>query len=137
MIPVFKGTIDAKRKVIFADKNALLIYCAKFKEGQEVEVIIRRKKSKRSLNQNAYYWMICTTIADSSGYESPDEVHEALKMMYLRVNRTGLPDTIRSTTDLNTAEFAEYIDKIKRDAARGVFGGENGIYIPDAGEFIL
>ena len=140
---IFFGEVK-KGKVSLWDKAAYLVNLAKL-EGQEVQLTISKRQKRRTLNQNSYlfgvvyqtlYETIKEIINDSTGYESVDEVHEALKWEYLRVERGhGLPPTVRSTTDLSTAEFSDYVDRIKRDAARGKFGGPSeGIYIPDAGE---
>ncbi len=69
-------------------------------------------------------------MAEYCGYE-PEEMHEALKVRFLLKhgfsNETTTLPTIRSTTDLTTAEFSEYVDQCRRLAA------EMGIIVPDPG----
>lgn len=136
LLPVFRGRMNAKRDIVLDDKDAYLIWKAHFKDGQEVELILRKRLKKRTVDQNSYWWKICQIIAEESGYESADEVHAAMKLRHLRKERPGLPPTIGSTTELSTVEMADLIDKVKREAAQGIYGGgEDGIYIPDAGYF--
>lgn len=83
-------------------------------------------KLPRSQQQNKYYWGCVVDIpAREIGYTS-EEMHEAYKWMFLRMHEEGRPETVRSTTSLNTAEFKEYIDKCVMWCA------EQGFVIPDA-----
>ena len=131
--PVFRGHMNAKRDVVLEDKQAYFIWRCSFRDGQEIELILRKRRKKRTKNQNSYLWgIIYPIIMESSGYATAEEVHDAMKMEFLRVHRDGLPDTVRSTTDLTTAEFSEYVDSIKRWASEFL-----GAYIPDAGEAMV
>jgi hypothetical protein len=133
--PIFFGEVK-QGKVSLWDKTSYMVWLSKL-EGKEVQVTVGAREKKRTMNQNSYlFGVVYAIIQESTGYETVDEVHEAMKFEYLRVNRgNGLPPTTKSTTDLTTKKFGEYIDAIKRDAARGKFGGpESGIFIPDPGE---
>jgi hypothetical protein len=86
------------------------------------EVIIRPHKSKRSLSQNALYWVrldvIRLHIADSTGQiYSAEDIHEFFKGRFLPtkvVTVGGQALKIRqTTTKMDTAEFAEYMDNIE------------------------
>lgn len=82
-------------------------------EGKEVEVCIKKWRDKRTNQQNKYYWgAIIPLLAENFGYEN-EEMHEALKFKFLSKGHTTLP-TVISTTKLDTADFFEYIEKIKR-----------------------
>ena len=82
-------------------------------EGKEVEVCIKKWRDKRSNQQNKYYWgAIIPLLAENFGYEN-EEMHEALKFKFLSKGHTTLP-TVISTTKLDTQDFFEYIEKIKR-----------------------
>ena len=53
-----------------------------------------------------------------------------MKATFLRVMRgDDLPATTKSTADLSTKEFSDYVDSVKRWASEKL-----GCYIPDAGE---
>ena len=98
-------------------------------EGKTVEVVVRRKRKARSNQQNRYYHgVVLRLISDTTGY-SPTEAHEAMKMLFLLAHRDGLPDTVRSTADLSTAEMEEYLSQVRQWASV-----EISTYIPDPNE---
>lgn len=84
-------------------------------EGKEVEVEINVKKSRRSLDQNSFYWLYLGVIERETGNLATD-LHELFKRKFL----PPIPKKIlgvefkipASTTELNKAEFGEYLDKI-------------------------
>jgi hypothetical protein len=87
---------------------------------------VKPYKPSRSDRQNRYYWgVVVRLLADHCGY-TDDEMHDALKWMFLRVSSGNKPDTVRSTKRLTTQEFEVYIETIKRWAAQDM-----GVYIPD------
>jgi len=85
-----------------------------------VEIIVERTHSKRSLNQNAYYWGVMVKIlSDELGYE-PDEVHEILKQKFNPQNLKIQDQEIvigGSTTKMSTIDFMAYVEQIQRWAA--------------------
>lgn len=81
----------------------------------EVEVITRKRKRTRSLKQNDYYWgVVIQKISEYTGH-SAQEVHELMKNLFLRdmliVNKDIYRST-KSTTELSTKQFIDYIQKI-------------------------
>jgi hypothetical protein len=87
------------------------------------EVVIRPYKSKRSLDQNALHWkrmdIIRLHIADSTGQVfSAEDVHEFFKKKFLPVRLIEIGGESvkvrRTTTQLNTKEFSEFMDNIDR-----------------------
>jgi len=124
MNPVHRGKIE-KGKKIYDNPSRYLVHLSKL-EGKRFEETIRKEKSKRSLDQNAYYHgVVVAILSDHCGYET-EEMHEALKEKFL----SAIPDEhglrkIKSTAKLNTVEFEGYQDKIRRWAAQ-----ELNCYIP-------
>lgn len=99
--------------------------------GKRVEVTIRQHRERRSDQQSRYYWgVVVAILADHCGY-TPEEMHDSLKLMFLRDRANEKPGLVRvrSTTALDTREFSEYVDSIKRFAASDL-----RVYIPDPGE---
>lgn len=91
---------------------------------------IIKEKIPRTLKANAYYWVAVVGIpAQHFGY-SVEEMHEALKWLFLRKFEEGKPETVRSTTELSTVEFSEYVEKCRKWAA------EEGLVIPDPDEVL-
>lgn len=74
---------------------------------------------KRTNDQNSLYWKFLTWLMEDCGlkeqYDTEDELHEQFKGRFLVKmveSELGLLTVIRSTKDLDTAEFHEYIEKI-------------------------
>lgn len=100
------------------------------------EIIVRRWRKKRSNPQNRYYFgVVCKIIGDHLGY-TVDEAHSAIGWEFLRVEEEGKPPYVRSTTDLDTEEFNEFLEQVKIWAAKGFGDSEEkgGVYIPDPNE---
>lgn len=87
---------------------------------------------KRSTIQNNYYWAVLWILASETWHEA-EEHHMFFKDKYLKshveVEWLWHITVIRSTTELNTKEFAEYMEKILRDCA------ELWVIVPDKPEW--
>ena len=92
-----------------------------------IEIRIRKYRAKRSLHQNALYWVWLQIIAQDLGYDT-EELHNSFRAMYLTDRSKKIP-LVRSTTVLNKLEFGQYLDKIERQA------GELGITLPQPEEY--
>ena len=97
-------------------------------EGQIVQVIVRKPKTKRTNQQNKWYWSCVVGIpAEHYGY-LPEEMHEAYKFLFLRKHEEGKPETVKSTTELSTKEFAEYCEQCR------IWAAQQGFNIPSPDE---
>ncbi len=117
-----QGTLEGIPRKKFADQ-------LKHFAGKPIELIIRRKKKYRSIQQNKFLWLSYNLISDHTGF-TPDELHEIFKGMFLKrekVNeKTGTLFTYtESTTALTTIEFMEYMERIVKFSAE-----EFGITLP-------
>jgi hypothetical protein len=125
---VFAATVNDRGGINFHDQEALHKHLASFKEGDNLKVIIKPFKtgdSIRSVRANAYYWGVVIDILRLEfGYEK-EEMHDALGLMFRRSVDEFLP-TIQKTSDMNSREFWEYIERVRRWAAM-----EYNITIPD------
>jgi len=80
--------------------------------GQFVEVIVRKRREKRSIKSNRYYWgYVLQQIAEATGY-TKDEAHDALKYQFLREDGDGPLMKVKSTADLSVEEFSEYLERV-------------------------
>jgi len=114
--PVFYGKV-IRGKIKLDNNVRFMEYLATF-EDKRIELVLRDRNVGRSENLNKYYWGVAVkTIADYLGYE-PEEMHKALKE-YLNVE---------STAKMNTKEFKEYLERVRRFAAQ-----KFGVVIPDPG----
>ena len=115
-------------------------------EGKEIEMIIWRKKNRRTTAQNRWYWGVCVKILcgyisdwDKSTMVTPELVHNMLKERFLPVvlgvakRQIVTPhgevlEVPHTTTSLSTVEFMDYKALIQSWAA------ELDIDIPDPNE---
>lgn len=88
---------------------------------------------QRTLPQNRYYYgVVVDILAKEFGY-TKDECNEALRGLFLRIpGENGKPDRILHTRDLDTADFNEYLENIRRWALI-----EFQIYIPEPNEVAI
>ena len=84
------------------------------------------KSTQRSSPQNRYYWGICVEILSEHIGFTPEETHEILKHKFLNPKEAMGYSIYPNTTQLDTREFNQYIEKIQRWAAQ-----ELGCVIPD------
>ncbi len=131
VVPIFEGDIvDRKLKLQNSVKSAIARWCSTFSNGSHMEIVIRKYRSKRTNDQNEYYWgVVIKILSDHFGYES-EEMHEELKLMFNPIQSKIDPNRKigGSTTKMNTVEFYSdqdsYVERICRWAA------EQGVYIP-------
>lgn len=131
--PKFKAQID-KGMLVMEDEEAFGLHLATL-EGDDVSVTVRKWRTKRTSNQNRYLFGGVYPIISRSTGHTKDELHLFYKTMFLkkRVAIMGKEYTVvRSTTDLNTKEFTEYIRSVKNHALR-----ELDIFVPEPEELDL
>jgi hypothetical protein len=89
----------------------------------EVRITVGKKERPRSIPQNNYYWgVVIKMIADFVGENEPENIHEAMGLRFAGVpagdGKLGRALLVRkSTSDMNTFEFEEYMEKIRNFAA--------------------
>lgn len=130
-VPIFRATVR-EAKVRMEDPSRWRGYLSRY-EGRRVQVTVRPDRDARSLKANAYLWgVVYAALADWSGHE-PEEIHDAMRAMFLPTRELGLPDgrtaaALTSTAGLDSEAFGSYVEKVKR------FGAEQGLHIPDPNE---
>ena len=102
-------------------------------EGKKVRVTVERFRTRRSDAQNAYYWaVVVPMIGEAIGEDDKEAIHDMLKaehnyeILVIGDKEIRMPE---STSKLNTAEFAEYVERVRRWAAEWL-----NLYIPDPQE---
>lgn len=100
-------------------------YVRNFKAGCRVEITVKKYNPKRSDRQNRYYWSVVVGYISAYTGQLPEEAHEGLKSMFLKVHHDKLP-YIRSTASLTTKEFNDYVEQCIVWAAQFL-----GVAIPD------
>lgn len=114
------GKVDSSNKLMGINWREFDNQLGHFKDTA-VELILRKKKKYRSIQQNKLLWTYYTMIADHTGF-SKDEIHSILKLKFLKVEKanqsTGaIYPYVRSTTELTTTEMMDYISEIQKFAA--------------------
>lgn len=127
--PVFTGQIDERGRIVLEQPVNYGRWLQRL-AGQRVELIVRKRRAQRSDRQNrAYFGIVVAMLAEHCGYE-PDEMHEALAWKFLGIDQAGDPlPRRRSTAGLTTAEFEDYVGRVRRWAAE-----ELGCDIPEPNE---
>lgn len=130
----FRGKVKQGR-FIPADPRRFSLAFVHYKDGTPIEVIIRKPRKERSTDQNKYYWgVVIDIISDMTGF-SPQEAHDCMRMKFLtsmvEVENASLPRA-KSTTELTTVEFMDYVAQIQQFAAEFL-----GVYIPDPNEEMM
>lgn len=120
VLPGGKLPIDISNEI-----KSLLDYLS----GKDVVIGIKLFTKRRSNKQNRYYWSvvvrtICQMMQDAGNEMDEDETHDFLreevgKLKMAIIDPSGEPYfKLRSTTDLTTKEFEDYLEKIRAFAAR-------------------
>ena len=85
------------------------------------------RANTRTAQQNRLYWAWLRVIAESTG-DDENSLHEVFKRMFLppkfvtyRGKEVKMP---RSTTELNTGEFTDYLMRVEKEA------GELNVILP-------
>ncbi len=126
MFPIFIGKV-AKGKLTLQEQDRFDAYLVSLGQ-QSVDVVIRTWRKPRSNPQNRFLWgVVYQLISETTGY-TPEEVHDAFRMMFLKDEDRAMP-TLKSTTSLSTIEMNEYWAKIQQFAAEKL-----NIQIPDPNE---
>ena len=123
---IFVGTIEQGKLDI--DFSANFDRWLSTLEGQRVTVEVKKFRKNRTDAQNRYWWgVVIDILSKHTGYE-PEEMHNAIKIKFLPVERAGLISG-KSTKRLTTLEFVDLIERVQRWAAQ-----DQNCYIPDPNE---
>lgn len=131
---VTNGKLTRNRNLILEAINSY--------EGKDVLITFEKIKKKRSNQQNAFYWGIVIVIIKSclkstGNNLSENDVHDLLRLKFLKETIAIKEDTgevierVKSTTELSTSQFMDYIAEIQQFAAEYF-----DVIIPDPNEEI-
>jgi len=135
-VPVFNGVVTADGRLELDGIEAMQRrrYLRSL-VGKRVGVVVRERRSQRSTNQNAWLWGIALPLlAEELGYDEHE--HETLHYALLGAcfghvydPRSGQTVLAKTSSQLNTKEFADYMEWLVRWAAT-----EHNCRIPLPGE---
>jgi|TARA_R100000306_G_scaffold15624_1_gene20073 hypothetical protein len=85
-------------------------------KGHTVTLTLARVRPGRSSNANRRYWSMLAVGASELGYDSVNDLHEAIAMRLLRTADDPVLGTPRrtSTTTLDSSAFVDYADAAMR-----------------------
>ena len=122
---IYTGRVTDEIK-IFRSKEMRAEVCRHF-AGKDIQLTIERKRKKRSLMQNAYYWGVMIPIIQAgltdAGYRvTKESTHEFIKATFFKIEivneQTGeiLP-SIGSTANVSTSVMMDKFAEITQWAA--------------------
>lgn len=132
VIPTFHGDVtDDGRLVLDAGEKFARSNYLRSLAGRRVSVTVKVDRNKRSAEQNAWLWGVALpTLAKSFGYDKHE--HEQLHYQLLAEcfgtkydQRFGRDVPNITSSQLNTAEFSDYMEWLVRWAAM-----EHGCIVP-------
>lgn len=110
--PTFYGKVE-NGKLLLEKKDRWIEYLKRI--SGPVTLIMKRPTKPRSVRENNYYWgVVIQLISDETGM-TPEEAHQAMKWQFLR-KQVGNVFTVKSTAILNTLEFEDYVENVRRFA---------------------
>jgi hypothetical protein len=134
MVPIWQAKkIKGKQKLEFQQQDRFAAYLSSFRDGTELEVIVRKRGKQISLPQMRYYFgVIIAMLCEETGVDNKEAMHTALKIRFLSEvdAKSGLM-IVKSYSSLETAEAEEYHAKVKRWAAEFL-----NLAIPDPNQSI-
>ena len=115
------ASIDATGRLQIEELDAFRAAVAEFGIGSRLVVRVEEYKAKRSTRANNYYFgVVLHTIAEQTDRDVED-LHAFFKRQFLATAMTlGKMHTVigGSTRKLNSAEFAEYLDRVRHTPPR-------------------
>jgi len=109
---------NGKKTIVLKSPRWYHFQVSKFKEGEEVTLVIHSRKPKRSEQQNRYYWGVyLPMISEHTGEPDLDKLHELFKGKFLTKGVVEvLGEKVRlkkSTTELGVGDFCQYVMDIE------------------------
>ena len=106
-----------KRKLTTeTDREMVIGYIRRLDISKLHTVEVLKKNANRSISQNSLYWLWLTCIESETGTERIDLHEITFKPRYIipkKVMVLGKEEERRSTKDLDTKQFKEYLDKVQ------------------------
>jgi hypothetical protein len=110
------------------DREMVISYIKRLDITKLFTVEVLHKNAKRTISQNSLYWLWVACIEFETG-ENKNRLHELFKDMFIlpeEIEVLGKKMTIHTTTDKDTLQFKQYLDKVQIFAS-----SELGIKLPD------
>lgn len=112
-----EANLTKRDGVVSMDKDFNFM-CSLLRNGEYTVKIVRKTKP-RTISQNSLMWMWYKCMEEVTG-QSKEDFHDYYKAKYLArdvVIANRWVKVVGSTTDLNTLQMTNYLEKVKADAA--------------------
>jgi hypothetical protein len=122
------GYIDGKGRLHLEDERAFSRAMSRFGRGVAVTVGVQEFKANRTVQQNRYYRLVLSWIAEHTG-DDPEYLHEFFKKRFntIQFSFAGEDETIGgSTARLDYDAFWQYVERVRQFALEKV-----GVVTPD------
>lgn len=128
-IPVFAGRVDARGHLTLEQRPRFLRWLSRL-ASERVELTVRKHQSKRSLDQNRYWFWAMGFLAKHAWGEDDADAKERMHYWLLirhfgAVEFDGFTIPARTSRGLTTKEFSEMIEWMVMFAARDL-----GVVVP-------
>lgn len=149
MVKTKLSAVKKDGKLVFQDLAALGGHMNTFKDGQELEVTIDKRRRPRTsgapgenANHNGYYWgVVVKMVADELGYFEKHDIDRVEEWIQVNVNNVvRMPDgkeVAAGTKWMDTAQFADHCSKARMWASMPGAVCEHGMYIPEPYEVVV
>lgn len=112
MTPIFFG-FQTQGNLYIDDIKRFKEYLKTF-GNTRLDIIIRKHRNKRSINQNNYaHGVVFKMIADELGY-STDDARDLCKTKFLKKTMPDGEIIVKSTTVLDTKQFEDFLEEVRR-----------------------
>ena len=133
--PIWSGVVTSEGVLKLDARSLYLGYLKRF-ANMPVQLVLKRRESQRSLDQNAWIWGVAyPVLAEALGYDlhEHEDLHYALVAKCFGEHfdkRVGAMVPNRRSSKLSTKEFSEYMEWLVRFGAMEC----GGIVVPLPGE---
>jgi len=73
---------------------------------------VKRLTATRSIPLNKYYWWVIIEILRNEFWETPEDMHDELKLLFLK-DRTWKYPKVKDSKNLDNKEFKDYCNNIR------------------------
>lgn len=133
---VFPGYVTADGKTVKLQDRESFARFAKTFAGKDIEIELRKRKTKRSIDQNKWLWgRALPLIADSCGYDEHEHEELHYELLAVRFGTKEIPPRVpggppmvmpaQTTSGMTVEEFSDYMEWLVRYAAQSL-----GVVVP-------
>ncbi len=116
--PLFYGVVRGG-KLTLRDADKFKEFLSSM-EGKDITVTVKKAEYTRTGAENRYYWGVIVRMVSDEMAIIPDEAHDFLKSLFLKVGvdvNGKRYEITKSSADLSIGDFEDYCEKVRQWAA--------------------